>query len=203
MKKTFKIILGILIPILSTLPYLIFKEKVKELAILGYLGLITACLISNMSILLPSSSTLIVIAAAVSMNPVLCIILGAFGASLGEYSSYICGRINASSGEGAGDSDRVGAVKLKKTGQWFIAHNFWTVFMFAFLPLPIFDLVGIIAGRSRMNPVVYSSATFLGKTVKYILFILILQFLFPAIIDMNIGGLGEILQGIYRGLFER
>lgn len=203
MKKIFKIILGILILLICTLPYIIFKESIQELAVLGYVGLIIACLISNMSVLIPSSSTLMVMVAAVSLNPILCIFFGAFGASIGEYSSYVCGRINATNDRKKESDNIVRMVKLKRAREWFELHDFIAVFMFAFLPLPIFDLIGIIAGNSRMNPVVYSVATFLGKSVKYILFMIIITILFPVIIDMNIGGLGQELQGIYNSIFER
>ena len=72
------------------------------MAFVGYLGVAVACAISNVSILLPSSSTLIVVAAASSLNPILCVLAGGLGTALGEQSSYLCGRIGR---KGVGDND--------------------------------------------------------------------------------------------------
>lgn len=199
MKKIGKIIIGLLILIICTMPYILFKEKIQELAVIGYIGLIIACLISNMSVLIPSSSTLIVVAASVSLNPVICILLGALGASMGEYSSYICGRVSGADA----DINQTSKYSLDRVREWFKKREFLTVFMFAFVPLPLFDIAGIIAGSSKMNPMKYSMATYLGKSIKYAVCMIVVMIFLPILIDMDFAGMGTIFESIYNSLFAR
>ena len=84
LKKVFSIIVGFAIGILFALPYLLFKEKIQEFSTLGYIGLFLSCFVSNLSILLPTSSTIIIIAASLTLNPFICIVVGGIGTAFGE-----------------------------------------------------------------------------------------------------------------------
>ena len=57
-----------------------------------------------------------------------------------------------------------------------------TVFIFAFLPLPVFDIVGIAAGVMRMNWGKYLLAAVLGKTLKFFLAVVGIYYVLPSIL---------------------
>ena len=75
-KKVLSVLLGIIFAVMMSAPYIFYREQIQQMALVGYLSVVIACAISNISILLPSSSTLIVVAAASSLNPILCVMAG-------------------------------------------------------------------------------------------------------------------------------
>lgn len=187
LKKFFSIIVGFVIGILFALPYLLFKEKIQEFSTLGYIGLFVSCFVSNLSILLPTSSTIIIIAASLTLNPFICIVVGGIGTAFGEQASYVCGLIGSSGFD-------ISANKGKEiTTKWFERNSFLTVLLFAFVPLPVFDIIGIIAGAKRMSWWKYTLAAVLGKVLKFTLVIVSLFYLLPFLLDKLPFGWGKIL----------
>lgn len=184
-RKVRSILLGIIFAIMMSAPYIIYREQIQQMALVGYLSVAVACAISNASILLPSSSTLIVVAAASSLNPMLCVLAGGLGTALGEQSSYICGRIGR---KGIDDNENT----EKRVMKWMKRHDALTVFVFAFLPLPIFDIVGIAAGVFRMNWIKYMVSAVLGKTLKFFLAIISLYYVLPTLLPF-IDGPGHVI----------
>lgn len=187
LKKVFSIIVGFAIGILFALPYLLFKEKIQEFSTLGYIGLFLSCFVSNLSILLPTSSTIIIIAASLTLNPFICIVVGGIGTAFGEQASYVCGLIGSSGFD-------ISTKKGKEiTTKWFERNSFLTVLLFAFVPLPVFDIIGIIAGAKRMSWWKYTLAAVLGKVLKFTLVIVSLFYLLPFLLDKLPFGWGKIL----------
>lgn len=187
LKKFFSLIVGLAIGVLFALPYLLFKEKIQEFSTLGYIGLFVSCFVSNLSILLPTSSTIIIIAASLTLNPFICIVVGGIGTAFGEQASYVCGLIGSS---GFDTSTNKGK---KITTKWFERNSFLTVLLFAFVPLPVFDIVGIIAGAKRMSWWKYTLAAVLGKVLKFTLVIVSLFYLLPFLLDKLPFGWGKII----------
>lgn len=187
LKKFFSIIVGFAIGILFALPYLLFKEKIQEFSTLGYIGLFVSCFVSNLSILLPTSSTIIIIAASLTLNPFICIVVGGIGTAFGEQASYVCGLIGSSGFD-------ISTKKGKEiTTKWFERNSFLTVLLFAFVPLPVFDIIGIIAGAKRMSWWKYTLAAVLGKVLKFTLVIVSLFYLLPFLLDKLPFWWGKIL----------
>lgn len=184
-KKVLSVLLGIIFAIMMSAPYILYKEQIQQMALVGYLSVVIACAISNVSILLPSSSTLTVVAAASSLNPMLCIVAGGVGTALGEQSSYICGRIGRKGFDDTGSRE-------KKVLKWMKKHDALTVFVFAFLPLPIFDIVGVAAGVLQMNWTKYVVSAVLGKTMKFFLAVIGVYYVLPALLPF-IGGPGHVI----------
>lgn len=184
LRKVLSVLLGIVFAIIMSAPYILYKEQIQQMALVGYLSVVIACAISNVSILLPSSSTLIVVAAASSLNPMLCVLAGGLGTALGEQSSYICGRIGRKGFDDNGSRE-------KKVLKWMNKHDALTVFVFAFLPLPIFDIVGIAAGALRMNWIKYLFSAVLGKTLKFFLAVIGVYYVLPTLLPF-IDGPGHV-----------
>lgn len=176
-KKVLSVIAGITIGVIFALPYILFKEKVQSMSSIGYIGLFLSCFISNLSILLPTSSTIIIVAAASTLNPWLCIIVGGLGTALGEQASYLCGLVGYSGFEQDNSKGKQVATK------WFDKNPFMAVFIFAFVPLPVFDIIGIIAGVKRMEWWKYTVAAVMGKIMKFLLVIVSIFYILPFLIN--------------------
>lgn len=186
-QKVLSIITGIAIGIIFALPYILFREKIQNLSALGYVGLFASCFISNLSILLPTSSTIIIVAAALTLNPWICIIVGGIGTAFGEQASYLCGLIGYF---GFNNDDSKGKqIALR----WFDKSQFMTVFLFAFVPLPVFDIIGIIAGIKRMKWWKYTVAAVFGKILKFFLVIVSIFYILPFLFDKLPWELGKNL----------
>lgn len=171
-KRILSGVAGVAIALLLALPYLVFGQEIRQQAAVGYLGLLVACAVSNCSVLLPSSSTIIVTVAATTLNPILCVIFGGVGSAIGEQSSYLCGRLGANAaGIARGDASRVTV--------WLRKHAFLTVFLFALIPLPIFDVAGIAAGASRIRWPVFAVAALLGKVTRFAVVLVLLFLIVP------------------------
>lgn len=186
-KKIFSIVLGVVVGVLFALPYFIFRDKIQDMAALGYIGLFVSCLISNISILLPTSSTIIVIAASLTLNPWICVVVGGLGTAFGEQASYLCGFVGSTGFDNKNKTQ-------KQTLKWFEKKPFLTVFLFALVPLPVFDIVGIIAGSKRMKWWKYTLAAVAGKTLKFLFVIVSIFYILPFMLDKVPGGLGQQLK---------
>lgn len=160
-KRLLCLLAGIAIAAAFSAPWLLFREQIRELAALGYAGLFLSCALSNISILIPSSATLIVLAAASTLNPLLCVLCGGLGTSFGEQASYLCGRIGTAAAQPVTEQGR-------RIADHIARHGTLTVFLFAFVPLPVFDLAGLAAGAARMPWLRYTAAAAAGKTLKFL-----------------------------------
>lgn len=177
-KKVLSVVAGISIGVLFALPYILFREKMQSMSTIGYIGLFLSCLISNLSILLPTSSTIIIVAAASTLNPWLCVIFGGLGTAFGEQASYLCGLVGSSGFDNTNSAGKKYALK------WFEKRQFLTVFFFAFVPLPVFDIVGIIAGTKKMKWWKYTLAAVLGKILKFAIVVVAVLYVLPFLIQM-------------------
>ena len=57
----------------------------------------------------------------------------------------------------------------------FKKHSFLWVMLFAFIPFPVFDIAGIMAGSIRMNPIKFLLASFIGKAVKMTFYVMLIH----------------------------
>ena len=133
------------------------KDILKKWMPLTLLGLLLTCFVMNSTVLLPSSSLLVVLEYSYVLNPINVIIVGAVGASLGELTGYMVG---------AEGTSLVRRFKKISNLTKFRKHSFLWVMLFAFIPFPVFDVAGIMAGSIRMNPFKFLVASFIGKAVK-------------------------------------
>lgn len=103
------------------------------------------------------------------MNPVLVAFFGALGATLGELVGYLAGRMST-------DISPKLKTFLDKVASK-IHNDAILVFILAVLPLPLFDLVGIYSGGTRMNILKFFLACFLGKFIKMLVYTRIYEIL--------------------------
>lgn len=142
------------------------KDIMKEWRPLTLLGVLLICFVMNSTVLLPSSSLLVVLEYSYILDPLSVIIVGAIGASLGELTGYMIGAEGASIIKRFKKLSKI--TNLKK-------HSFLWVMLFAFIPFPVFDIAGIMAGSIRMNPIKFLLASFIGKAVKMTFYVMLIH----------------------------
>ena len=102
-------------------------------------------------------STVYVIQYAQILNPLLVVLVGGVGTALGEMGGYVLGR----SGNAIVQVDTTGKIFLL-----FRKHPKTMVFLFSLIPFPVFDVVGIGAGMTKMNPISFWLSCLIGKIIK-------------------------------------
>ena len=165
LKREFNIAIMLLVVFLGSVPFLFFRDEVRNMAGLGYMGLMAACFLTNATIFLPASGIAFTVSAATVLNPYICCVCGGLGTAFGELISYSCGRVG---------KKLVEDNKLYRKMQGYISkRGFLTVLIFAFLPFPIFDFVGVAAGAGKMNVAKYTVACIIGKVLKMFVYVIL------------------------------
>lgn len=163
--RLLKIGLAVLIAIVGSLPFLIWPEIIKKMSVAGYIGLLAACFLTNATVFLPASGIAFTISAATALNPVCCAIAGGIGTACGELVSYYCGRVG---------KNVIDKTDLFVTIQKYVnKYGIFTVWLLAFLPLPLFDLVGVTAGATKMSLPKYIIPCMIGKIMKMMVYVFI------------------------------
>ena len=151
-------ILILLVTLFLTVAITIYRKEIVGFANYGYIGVFAACFAANSTVFLPAPSSIIVFTFASVYSPFWVAVIGGLGAALGEIVGYIAGY----SGRQAVDTSNRG-LQLKI---WLEKYGVLAVFIFAFLPLPLFDLLGVLAGATKMNFIRFILPTIAGKILK-------------------------------------
>lgn len=140
----------------------LLKSVIQKHVAVSAIGIMLVCFFANASVLLPSSSIFIVVEYSMIINPLLVALCGAIGSSLGELTGFYLGRCGTS-------------VIPKKITIWIqekmSCHKYLVVFLFSVLPLPIFDIVGILSGATKMNALKFLGICFVGKLIKMLCYV--------------------------------
>ncbi|MCB9138209.1 MAG: VTT domain-containing protein [Caldilineaceae bacterium] len=170
-----KLIAGALVILLITVAcfwIVMNPEWVEALDHWGYLGAFLISLIASATIILPAPGLAIVAAMGVALNPLALSLVAGAGSALGELSGYLAG-----AGGRALIPER--HQPLFERIQHFAesSHAPLAFFLLAALPLPIFDVAGMAAGVMGMRISSFLISVALGKTVKYLGLILLVDYL--------------------------
>lgn len=161
-KLTVVRILVLLFVIGLTVFLYLYRDRVKELEGFGYPGIFLLSLLSNATLILPVPGVLFTSAMGAVFNPFWVAIASSTGATLGELSGYLAGFSGQAVIENRGWYDRVTS--------WMKRYGGLTIFVLAFVPNPVFDIAGIVAGALRMKMWKYLLFSWLGKTGKMLIF---------------------------------
>ena len=160
-KKALEVALFLGIIVLSVVMF-IMRDRLHNVGKIGYLGLFALCFLSNATVLLPAPSLMIAASCALILSPLPVAAVAAFGSSLGELVGYAFGN------SGRDLSPRFSALLEKLGGK--IRSPYAMVFILALLPLPLFDLVGIYSGGTRMHLGKFYLLCFAGKFLKMLVY---------------------------------
>lgn len=157
-------ILVLLAVIALTVFLVLNRNRVKELEALGYPGIFLVSLLSNATLILPVPGVLFTSAMGAVFNPYFVALAAGTGATLGELSGYAAGF----SGQGVIENKNW----YTKVTEWMKKYGGLTVLVLAFVPNPVFDIAGMVAGALRMPLWKYLLFSWIGKTAKMLLFAL-------------------------------
>lgn len=128
----------------------------------GYFGVIIASFVSSATIIIPVPTHIFIFAFGTLLNPFLVGLSAGIGSTLGEFTGYLVG---------------IGGQKLletkysKQIGRLEKNFDRWGAYFIVFgaaTPFP-FDLIGIFCGSIGYNVRKFLVATFIGKTIVFIL----------------------------------
>lgn len=126
----------------------------------GYAGVFVLSLVSSASILVPVPGIAAVCAGPGLLNlvPLVVALLASVAESIGELTGYMIGF----SSRGLGENNRI----YPRVEVWMERRGSIALFLASSIPNPLFDLVGIAAGKLRYPIFRFLMAIWAGKMVK-------------------------------------
>lgn len=163
-KRTLNIIrvLVLLGVIALTVVLLINRDRIQELQFYGYPGIFLFSILANATILVPVPGVIFTSAMGAIFNPLLVSIAAGSGAALGELSGYLAGF--------SGQAVVEGSKRYERIVRWMDKYGDITILILAFIPNPLFDLAGMVAGILKMPIWKFLLYCVIGKILKMMMF---------------------------------
>jgi len=140
-------------------------DRLDQLTELGYLGTFLINFIASSTVLFPLPGVVTVLFGGAIWNPILVGFFSGLGATLGEALGYFLGY----GSRGFLKSYEKRTKWIGKVEEFFHKQGFITIFIFSLIPLPVFDIIGIIAGAFNYPLWKFALATLLGRVLRNIL----------------------------------
>ena len=155
--------IAILIVTLFSLFYLWLKRsEFFSFTQYGYLGIFLLNFISSSTVIMPFPGIATVFLGGAILRPIWVGIISGLGATLGELFGYFIGFGT----RGLFKTIEKENYWLKKVERYFHRTGFVTIFIFSALPLPVFDVIGILAGSLNYSLWKFFTAAFLGRVLR-------------------------------------
>jgi uncharacterized membrane protein YdjX (TVP38/TMEM64 family) len=141
---------------------LVYRDQIQHLEAYGYPGIFLLSILTNATVLIPLPGVVFTSAMGAVFNPFWVAIAAGSGAMLGELSGYM-----------AGVGGQVWLSNLnwyKRLEIWIKKYNHWPIILLAFIPNPLFDMAGFIAGAGKVPLWKFLLFTWIGKVAKMLLF---------------------------------
>lgn len=118
-------------------------------------------LLGSATVILPAPGLAVIAALGPAVpDPLLLGIVAGLGAALGEVTGYLAGY---------GGHKIIEEQKYyPAVGRFVKKYGFWAIIVLAFVPNPLFDAAGIIAGGTKYSFHLFMFATLIGKVAKCI-----------------------------------
>ena len=161
LRKTLEILFIVFVVLLSGTIFLL-RDKIGQVSNVGYLGLFFLCFLANSTVLPPAPTLIIAASCALIMNPWFVALFAALGSTLGEFVGYAFGTVTKDL-----------SPKFQNIWEKFMSkvnNQTLLVFILAVLPLPLFDIAGIYSGGTKMNLIKFTTACFIGKLIKLLVY---------------------------------
>jgi uncharacterized membrane protein YdjX (TVP38/TMEM64 family) len=140
--------------------YLQYPGFFKEFEKYGYAGVFLVSLILNATVIIPVSAMAVISSLGGAFpSPLLVGLAGGVGAAIGEIVGYLAGR----AGRDLLAKNRI----YVRVERWVQKFGWIAVLVLSIFPF-LFDIVGIIAGATRMPAWKFFLACWLGRTILYI-----------------------------------
>ncbi len=163
-KRTLNIIrvIVLLLVIGLTVVLVINRERIQALKGLGYPGIFLFSILANATILVPVPGVVFTSAMGAVFHPFWVSIVAGAGAALGELSGYMAGF--------SGQAVVENAARYQRVVQWMRKYGDITILFLAFIPNPLFDLAGMLAGVLKMPVWKFLFYCVIGKILKMMMF---------------------------------
>jgi len=163
-KRTLNIIrVIVLLAVIALTVFLVIKqEEIQALKAYGYPGIFLFSILANATIFVPVPGVMFTSAMGAVFNPLFVSIAAGTGAALGELSGYMAGF--------SGQAVVEGSERYQRVVRWMEKYGDITILVLAFIPNPLFDLAGIIAGILKMPIWKFLIYCVIGKILKMIIF---------------------------------
>lgn len=144
--------------------YIIYmpEEQAQKLESYGYVGIFLISILANATVLIPAPGLVIVFTMGAKFSPLLVGLAAGAGATIGELSGYLAGF----SGQAVIEDQK----RYDQMVRWMEKNGPLTISVLAFIPNPLFDLAGMVAGALRMPIARFLFFALIGKTLKMLLF---------------------------------
>jgi uncharacterized membrane protein YdjX (TVP38/TMEM64 family) len=148
--------------IILTVLLVINRDKIQGLKAYGYPGIFLFSILANATILVPVPGVVFTSAMGAVFNPLFVSFAAGAGAAIGELSGYLAGF--------SGQAVVEGSEKYQRVVRWMKKYGDITILVLAFIPNPLFDLAGIIAGILKMPVWKFLIYCIIGKILKMMMF---------------------------------
>lgn len=142
-----------------------FRDFFAESRGLGLLGIFIINFFSSATFFISGPAFLTVVAGGDLYNPLLVALVASVAASLGDLVSFFMGF-----------SGRKLTYKRLEKKKWFTLvddlfkkYGIWVVFVFAIIPNPLFDAIGLVAGIFGIKPAKFFFVMLLGRFLRFVL----------------------------------
>jgi len=160
-QKIWRVVLLVGVLALSAV-LLINRNEIQHLEAYGYPGIFLLSILSNATVLIPLPGVVFTSAMGAVFAPFWVAIAAGSGAALGELSGYLTGV--------GGQVWLTNRDWYKRLEDWIQKYNHWPIILLAFIPNPLFDMAGFIAGAGKMPLWKFLVFTWIGKIGKMLLF---------------------------------
>lgn len=147
---------AILIPVLIYL----FRDQIRSMEHLGYLGGFLTMFVGNATVFLPVPGLIIVFALGATLNPLLVGLAAGPGAALGELVGYLMGYSSSGVVENT--------LLYHRIEGWVRRYGPIVITIMAAIPNPVFDIAGIASGALGIKWWQFLIAAWIGKTIQAI-----------------------------------
>lgn len=137
-------------------------DQAAKLESYGYAGIFLISILANATVLIPAPGLVIVFSMGAKFSPLLVGLAAGAGATLGELSGYLAGF----SGQAIIEDQK----RYEKMVSWMQKNGPLTISLLAFIPNPLFDLAGMVAGALKMPLGKFLFYALIGKILKMLLF---------------------------------
>ncbi len=159
MNEKLKGIAEIAVAVLIIIVILAFSDRIAELQEYGYLGVFVISLLSAATIFIPAPGWAAIIALGGVLNPYLVGIVAGIGSGLGEFTGYMIGN----------GARELSDAKFDRYKNMIRKYGAGAIFVLAFIPNPLFDVAGLVAGALKIKVWKFLLACILGRILRYII----------------------------------
>lgn len=146
--------------------FIVFKDYLKDASALGLLGIFLINAIASATLFVASPAFLTVFAGGSIYPPALVALVASFGSASGDILGFVLGF----SGRKVLEHRLQKHFLFRVLEAIFKKHSSWIMFLFAFIPNPVFDSIGILAGIFAIPLPRFFAIVFVGRFLRFLAF---------------------------------